>query len=203
MEDLQVITREMDTRSFLRFLITEAFPHTTLVTVSLRARSIVLLKMISEIDPSIPIAFCHAQKPFPESLEYRARLVDRLGLRNIRVPADDEGMPTPGDCNHSEALWSENPVDRTRAYNIVNLNRTLRGIDCWISGVYHGPYITKAGPRLREEGRLIRIDPLASWTRDQVRLFMNENGLAYHPRSVLRPHRVPMEESQVVTAYHY
>jgi phosphoadenosine phosphosulfate reductase len=193
----------MDTLPLLRFLITEGFPHRTMATVSLRARSIVLLKMISEIDASTPIAFCHAQKLFPESLEYRARLVDQLGLRDIRVPAGDEGAPPPGDCNHSEGLWSESPADRSRAYTIVNLNRTLAGIDCWISGVYHGPYSAAAGPRLSEEGRLIRIDPLASWTQDQVRHFMKENGLAYHPRATLRPRPVAREESQVVTAYHY
>jgi phosphoadenosine phosphosulfate reductase len=193
----------MDTLPFLRHLITEASPHRILATVSLRARSVVLLKMISEIDPSTPIVFCHAQKLFPESLEYRARLVDQLGLRDIRVPADDEGAPPPGDCNHSEGLWSESPADRTRAYTIVNLNRTLAEIDCWISGVYHGPYSAAAGPRLREEGRLIRVDPLASWTQDQVRQFLKENGLAYHPRATLRPRHVPKVEAQVVTAYHY
>ena|SRR5215469_2863614 len=203
MRDFQAVTRDTDALSFLRFLITKGFPHRTLATVSLRARSVVLLKMISEIDASTPIVFCHAQEPFPDSLEYRARLVDQLGLRDIRVPADDEGTPQPGDCNHSEGLWSENPADRTRAYKILNLNRTLAGIDCWISGVYHGPYSAAAGPRLSEEGRLIRIDPLASWTPDQVRQFMKENGLAYHPRAALRPRPVPKGESHVFATYHY
>ena len=201
--NLQLVSRELDTLSFLRFLITESFPRRTLVTVSLRARSIVLLKMISEIDPSTPITFCHAPELFPESLEFRTRLVDRLGLRDIRTPADDEGAPLPGDCNHSEGLWAENPADRTRAYKTVNLNQTLAGFDCWISGVYHGPYSAVAGPRLVEEGRLIRIDPLASWTQDQVQRFMEENGLAYHPRSPLRPRQQAREESQAVTTYHY
>jgi phosphoadenosine phosphosulfate reductase len=201
--DLEAATGEMDTLPFLRFLITECFPCRTLATVSLRARSIVLLKMISEIDPATPIAFCHAQEPFPESLEYRARLIDQLGLCDVREPADEVGAPPPGDCNHSEGLWSESPSDRTRAYTIVNLNRTLAGIDCWISGVYHGPYSAAPGPRLSEEGRLIRIDPLASWTRDQVQHFMKKNGLAYHPRATLRPRHVPRQEPQVVTAYHY
>jgi phosphoadenosine phosphosulfate reductase len=201
--ELQEITREMDTLPFLRFLISERFPAKTLVSCSLRGRSIVLLKMISEIDVSTPIVFCHAPELYPESLEYRTKLVDRLGLRDIREPAADEGRLLLGDCDHSEGLWAENPIDRTRAYKIVSLNRTMTSFDCWISGVYHGPYTATPGPRVTEEGRLIRINPLASWTQDQVRRFMKENGLPYHPRSMLRPREPAREESQTFPTYHY
>lgn len=200
---LQEATREMDTLPFLRFLITEGFPNRTLATASLRARSIVLLKMISEIDVSTPIVFCHAPELFPESLEYRRRLVERLGLRDIREPAEDEGGQSPDDCHHSEGLWAENPVDRSRAYKIVGLNRTLASFDCWISGVYHGPYGATPGKRVREEGRLVRIDPLASWTQDQVRLYMHENGLTYHPRSALRARERANEEAQAAPIRHH
>jgi phosphoadenosine phosphosulfate reductase len=201
--EIQETTREMDTLPFVRFLITEGFVHRILATCSLRARSIVLLKMISEIDVSTPIVFCHAPELFPESLEYRTRLIDRLGLRDIREPAEDEGGPWSGDCHHSEGLWAENPVDRSRVYKIVNLNRTLAEFDCWISGVYHGPYSTTPGPRVRAEGRLVRIDPLASWTQDQVRRYMQENGLDYHPRSRLRPRAQANEQARAVSTHHY
>lgn len=201
--ELREVTREMDTPTFLRYLVTERFPHKTVVTCSLRARSIVLLKLISEIDTSTPIVFCHAPKPFPESLEYRAKLVSQLGLREIRDPAEDEGAPLPGDCDHSEGLWAENPVDHTRAYTITHLNRTLAGFDCWISGVYHSPYTETPAPRVTEEGRLIRINPLASWSLDQVRRFMKENGLRYHPRSDLHPREAAKESPQIVPTYHF
>jgi len=202
-EELRESTREMDAPALLRFLITEEFAHKTVVTCSLRGRSVVLLKMISEIDASTPIVFCHMPGLYPESLEYRNKLVSLFGLSDIREPADDEGGPLPGDCNHSEGLWAENPPDHTRAYKIVRLNRTLASYDCWISGVYHGPYTGTPTPRLIEEGRLIRVNPLASWTQDQVRGFMKENGLNYHPRSMLRPREPAKEETKSVLTYHF
>lgn len=201
--ELQESTRDMDTLSFLRLLITERFPHRTLVSCSLRARSIVLLKMISEIDATTPIVFCHAPDPYPESLEYRSRLVSQLGLRDIRDPAPDEAGPLPGDRDHSEGLWAENPASHTRVYKIVHLNRTLADFDCWISGVYHGPYGDTQEPRVVEEGRLIRVNPLASWTQDRVRLFMKENGLRYHPRSAVRPKAPGDEEPTLAPTYHF
>lgn len=202
-EALQERTRGMDTLPFLRVLIEEEFLHQTVITCSLRGRSVVLLKMVSEIDASTPIVFCHAPGLYPESLEYRAKLVERLGLHDIREPAGPEGEPLPGDCDHSEGLWAENPVDHTRAYTIVHLNRTLASFDCWISGVYHGPYPETPGPRIAEEGRLVRINPLAAWTQDQVRRFMQENGLPYHPRSVLRPRELAKAETPAVPTYHF
>jgi len=201
--ELRELTRDMDTRSFLRFLILEKFPHKTVATCSLRGRSVVLLKMISEIDAATPIVFCHAPNLYPEGLDYRTKLVSRLGLRDIREPTSDEGEPLPGDCNHSEGLWAENPVDHTRAYKTVHLNRSLAGFDCWISGVYHGPYDDTPEPRITEEGRLIRINPLASWTQDQVRSFMKENELPYHPRSMLRPQEPAKEEPDYVPGHFY
>lgn len=201
-EELRELTRDMDTPSFLRFLIVERFPGKIVATCSLRARSLVLAKLISEIDPSTPIVFCHAPEPLPESLEYRAKLVSQLGLLDTRDPAEEEGGPLPGDCNHSEGLWAENPIDHARAYRIINLNRSLASFDCWISGVYHGPYTDTPQPRVTEQGRLIRIDPLASWTKEQVRSFMKKNGLRYHPRSPLRPREAAKEEAGVQT-YHF
>jgi phosphoadenosine phosphosulfate reductase len=202
-EELREFTREMDAPALLRFLITEKFPHKTVVTCSLRGRSVVLLKMISEIDAATPIVFCHMPDLYPESLEYRNKLVTQLGLRDIREPAADEGGPLPGDGNHSEGLWAENPVDHTRAYKIVRLNRTLASFDCWISGVYHGPYTEAPAPRVTEEGRLIRVSPLASWTQDQVRGFMKENGLRYHPRSAVRPRAPGQEDPKLAPTYHF
>jgi phosphoadenosine phosphosulfate reductase len=201
--ELQETTREMDTLPFLRFLIAQGFPRRTLVTCSLRARSIVLLKMIAEIDAATPIVFCHAPELFPESLEYRTRLIERLGLRDVREPVGDEGGPSADDCHHSEGLWAENPDDGSRAYKIVNLNRSLAGFDCWISGVYHGPYSATPAPRIAAEGRLVRINPLGSWTQDQVRQYMQENALAYHPRSPLRPPARANDQAQAAPTYHH
>ncbi|MBI3451295.1 MAG: phosphoadenosine phosphosulfate reductase family protein [Rhodospirillales bacterium] len=201
-EDILDSTGKLDASSLLRFLIAEKFPRKTLVTCSLRGRSVVVLKLISEIDPSTPVVFCHMPDIYPESLEYRNKLVSELGLRDIRDPAEDNG-PLPGDCNHSEGLWAENPVDHTRAYETIHLNRSLANFDCWISAVYHGPYPDTPGPRVRQEGRLIRIDPLAAWTQDQVRRFMGEHGLSYHPQAMMRRPKLPKEEPVSVSHHHY
>ena len=95
-EALQEATRDLTTQDLLRFLITEKFPQKTLVTCSLRGRSVAVMKMIADIDPSTPIVFCHAPNSHPESQEYRARLVAQLGLSEIREAPIGKSEPLAG-----------------------------------------------------------------------------------------------------------
>lgn len=197
------ITAEMDTSSFLRYLIQERFPKKTVVTCSLRGRSVVVLKLISEIDPATPVVFCHMPNLFSESREYFDKLVSDLGLSDIREPVEDHGA-LPDDCNHSEGLWAEDPDDHSRAYMTAHLNEALADFDCWISAAYHRPYPDAPGPRVVQEGRLIRIDPLASWSQSQVQGFMLEHGLSYHPLAMSRRRPPPRkDESQAMITYDF
>lgn len=202
-ERLRDSVRDLTAQEMLQFLITEKFPGKSIVSASLRGRSVVLLQMIAEIDRSTPIVFCHAPNSHPDSQEFRAKLVSRLGLSDIRDPADNESDALPGDCDHSEALWAEDPVDHTRVYATAHLNHTLSNFDCWVSGVYHGPYGGDPGPRVREEGRLIKIDPLAGWSQDDVRQYMKEHGLSYHPRATLPRAKPTADPPDTVPTYHF
>ncbi len=202
-EDILQASEDMTTQELLRYLMTDKFPKKTIATCSLKGRSVALLKMVSEIDPSTPIVFCHSPNLYPESLEYRADLISKLGLTDIREPAENEGGPLSGDRNHSESVWAENPVDHSIAYKTIHLNQSLADFDCWISGVYHGIYPAEPGPRVKREGRLIRIDPFAAWTRVQVFQFLEDNGLHYHPKATQHcPEPVP-KEAEAEASYHF
>ena len=82
-QEIRTISVELDTPTMLRYLIEERFSGKTVITASLMASSIVVLKMISEIDPATPVIFCQRPPVFEESTDYRNRLVERLGLQNI------------------------------------------------------------------------------------------------------------------------
>ena len=86
LKDVRSVTAELSTVDMLRFLITEKFPGKTAVTASLRAPSLVVLKMAADIDRAIPVVFCHPGHLFPESLAYRERIVDLLPGRGLVVP---------------------------------------------------------------------------------------------------------------------
>lgn len=191
------------TASFLSHLLRDRFPGKVLVTASLRARSIATLRMVADIDPATPVVFCHVKNVFPESLEYRSMIVEMLGLTDVRTPEPDAGS-LPDDCYHSEALWAADPIDGSHTYTTIPLNRTLKNFNCWISAVYHGPYSDAPRPRMVEEGRLMRVDPLVGWSKEEVRGYLEERGLPFHPKAMERVHQ-PAVQAPVIPGhdYHY
>ncbi len=192
----------MEAPEFLRYLVRDKFPGKVVITTSLRARGMVTLRMIADIAPETPVIFCHMKNMYPGSMEYRTSMVEMLGLTDVRSPEVDNGN-LPGDCNHSEALWGE-MNDGTRQYTTIPMNDTLKEFDCWISAVYHTPYSEKPRPRLVEEGRLVRVDPLVGWTEDKVRSYLKERDLPFHPSAMnLSYRRVDAEPPAPTDGYNY
>ena len=70
------------------------------MTASLMASSIVVLKMVADIDPATPVIFCHRPPVFEESVEYRAEIVRRLGLANTSMNEGREPDVRRGDSGH-------------------------------------------------------------------------------------------------------
>ena len=202
-QDIRAISPELATADLLAFLIRDKCPGKTVVTASLRASSLVVLKLVADVDPTTPVVFCHPGHLFPESLEYRERIVELLGLTRISVSSGGEVDVMPGDHDHYERMWSESPDGLGRVAEIVHLNRTLTPYDCWISAVYHHPRPAEIRKRVDVHGRLIRVDPLVRWSKAEVRAFLREHGLPFHPRVVQRRLREPSAPHPVPPSYHY
>lgn len=193
----------METAELLRHLIVVRFPGKVLVTASLRARSVATLRLIADIDPATPVVFCHMKNVFQESLEYKSKIIRELGLTDVRAPVEDFGM-LHGDSYHCENLWGDDPDDGTRRYSTVPLNETLKPFDCWISAVYHNPYTYEPRPKFSEEGRLLRVHPLAGWSQDEVRAYLKERDLPFHPKAMQLVHQNIVPAPFVHTDdYHY
>ena len=187
-EEIRLASVGMTAPDFLRFLLVDRFPRKTTVTTSLRARSTVVLSMIAQIDPATPVVFCHAPDLYPESVEYRARVIDRLHLSDVRIHGNNETGGSPDTAEHIEDIWAD-VWGGGRVHTIAQLSRSLAGVDCWISAVYHRPYGDERVVRVAEESDLVRIDPLNGWTEEDVHTYMAEHDLPPHPHVELKQPR--------------
>ncbi len=77
-QDIRSVSPDISTQDLLRLLIDERFAGKMLVTASLKAPSMVVLKLVADIDPATPVVFCVPGFEFPESGGYRKRIVDPL-----------------------------------------------------------------------------------------------------------------------------
>lgn len=188
---LRAATDSFPTHALLKFLIKERFPGKTVVTASLRSSSVVVLKMVADIDPDTPVVFCRRGTPFPESRGFHDSIVSLLGLTNVSVTSGHEPPPDRGDYAHCEQLWVEHQERPGRLREIAHLNSTLMPYDCWISAVYHVHKPGDSRHRVDAEGRLYRVDPLADWSREDVRRFMATHDLPHHERAYRKQKQMP------------
>ena len=84
--EIKEACQEMACTELLEYLIKDKFAGKIAVTASLRARSVIVQHMLSEIDPTVPIIYCNAGKVFPESEEYKRDIIQRFGFTNVLEP---------------------------------------------------------------------------------------------------------------------
>ncbi|HZY67258.1 MAG TPA: phosphoadenosine phosphosulfate reductase family protein, partial [Devosia sp.] len=98
---------EMDGVAVLRQAVTELLPGDIAIVSSFGADSSVLLHMVAQVDPTLPVYFLETGKHFPETLDYVRTLERHLGLTNVRWlhpdPADLARFDPRGD------LWETDP----------------------------------------------------------------------------------------------
>ncbi|HEY0771950.1 MAG TPA: phosphoadenosine phosphosulfate reductase family protein, partial [Sphingobacteriaceae bacterium] len=62
--------------------------RTMFTTSSFQSHSLVLLHMISRIDPKIPVYFINTGFHFPETVQFRDYITDRFGLNTVDLKSD-------------------------------------------------------------------------------------------------------------------
>jgi phosphoadenosine phosphosulfate reductase len=203
LQEIRSVSVDLDTPQLLRYLVKERFPGRTVVTASLMAPSIVVLKMISEIEPATPIVFCQRPPIFEESAEYRAKVMELLGLRNFSINDGHETKVSPGDTDHCERMWLHYRDMPGRSFQLLHLNDCLAPYSCWISAVYHMSRPDFVQNRVDVEGRLIKVDPLIRWTKDDVREFMRAHNLPYHKLALRKYNYEENKEGVTYPFYHF
>jgi len=149
---------------------------------SFGAESVVLLHMVSVTRPATPVIFIDTEMLFAETLVYQQELAERLALRDLRViraDAADLRAQDPDNRLHQRDTDACCALRKT-----LPLLRALAGFDGWITGRKRYQAGTRASLDFfeAEEGTgRIKVNPLAHWTRDDVRTYMEENRLPRHP----------------------
>ena len=177
--ELQAAAAGLDAKGILALALNE-FPGKTAVVSSFGSESAVLLHMLSEIDPNAPVLFLNTGKLFGETLRYRDRLQDRLGLGDVRSLA-----PHPVDRATRDpegTLWSRDTDACCNFRKVVPLRRALQGFDAQVTGRKRFQTRERAAMQTVEyfEGRF-RFNPLAGWSQADLDAYMIAHDLPRHP----------------------
>ena len=153
----------------------------TAIVSSFGAESAVLLHYVTTILPKIPVIFLETGKHFPETLQYRNVLVERLHL-NIKTIAPNNELLVSDDADGH--LWKRDPNNCCLIRKTLPLQDALIGYQCWISGRKRFQSNERSTvPLLERDGNMIKINPLALWSKNDVQSYFDNHNLPRHPLS--------------------
>jgi phosphoadenosine phosphosulfate reductase len=178
--ELQEKAGGRNAHAILELALREEFAGKTAVVSSFGAESVVLLKLVADIDPNTPILFLNTGKLFGETLRYRDRLQDVLGLGDVRslAPSLDEREKKDPEGT----LWSRNADTCCDFRKTIPLARALEPFQAQITGRKRFQTRERADMQAVEyfEGRY-RFNPLWQWDLHQLEAFTERNNLPRHP----------------------
>ena len=178
---LNNLFRGQDTAEVIASVVGAGLLGDTAVVSSFGAESAVLLHLVTQAAPTMPVLFLDTGKHFPETLAYRDELAARLGLNLINVTPDGEELAAK---DATELRWSYDPDGCCEIRKVRPLERALADFDTSITGRKGFQSSTRTGlPRFELDGNSgrLKFNPLANWTRDQLDAYFAAHDLPRHP----------------------
>lgn len=154
-------------------------------TTSFGLQSAVMLHLIHEHAPKIPVVFIDTGYLFPETYRYIEQLSGLLEKLDLRI------YQPSVTAARMEALWGRlwegGPEDMDRYAMITKIepmNRALRdlGADVWLSGLRRSQSKTRSDrPFVEQQKKTLKAYPILDWADAQVDLYLRQNDLPLHP----------------------
>ena len=162
----------------------ENLPDTHIVSSSFGAQSAVMLHMLTQAQPDIPVVLTDTGYLFPETYKFIDELVHKLNL-NLHVYRAD--ISSAWQEARFGRLW-EKGIDGIEQYNKLNkvepMQRALSELKAgtWFAGLRRSQSDTRGKlPVLQRVGKQFKLYPIIDWSNKDLHYYLKENNLEYHP----------------------
>lgn len=171
---------DLEALDILRAVIEQEFRGRIALVSSFGAEAIVLLHLVSQIDPKTPVIFLDTQKHFAQTLSYRNKIMARLKLENVISMQPDQSLLDEHDKQGN--LWRHHPDQCCDIRKVRPLASVLKNYDAWITGrkQFHGGKRLKLSVFDVSKPR-IKVNPLTSWMPEDIALYKDKYDLPAHP----------------------
>jgi phosphoadenosine phosphosulfate reductase len=147
------------------------------VTSSFQAECVVLVHLLRELAPDIPVLFLDTFHHFPQTLKYRDDLAERWGLNLVNLRAAE---PSVG-------LWQQDTKACCGRHKVEPLFAALAQHDVWFTGLRRGQSASRAELqeiepfRVSGDRTIRKVSPLAAWTTKDVWAYAKAHGIPLLP----------------------
>lgn len=170
----------LDGEDLLRVMVHDVFPERIAVLSSFGAESAVLLHMVAQVNPDVPVLFIDTRRHFPETLRYRDTVAAKLGLTDVRSIGPTADEVAAKDPN---GFLASQDADACCAFRkVAVLDKATRGFDALITGRkrHHGGGRADL-PSISHNGIHTQVNPLVRWDAEEVEAMAEALDLPRHP----------------------
>jgi phosphoadenosine phosphosulfate reductase len=152
------------------------------IATGMGVEGMALLDIASRVNPSLKIFTGDTEFLFPETYDLMDRVEENYGIKIERLYS--QLTPEAQATEFGPDLWASDPDQCCALRKVQPLQRKLATLDAWVTAIRRGQTSVRAGVRKIEwdaKFNLVKINPLADWTREQVWSYVIRNDVPYNP----------------------
>jgi phosphoadenosine phosphosulfate reductase len=142
----------------------------------------VLVDLAAKVRPGVPVLFLDTGYHFVETIGTRDAVEAVYDVRVINVTP--EHTVAEQDELLGKDLFAREPNECCRLRKVAPLGKALRGYSAWVTGLRRIEAPTRANAPLisfDEAFKLVKINPLAAWSDEDVQDYIDENDVLVNP----------------------
>ena len=142
----------------------------------------VLVDMAAKVRPGVDVLFLDTGYHFAETIGTRDAVEAVYGIHVVNVTP--EHTVAEQDELHGKDLFAREPDECCRMRKVEPLCKALRGYSAWVTGIRRVEAPTRANaPLIRWDKAfgLVKINPLAPWTDEDMQNYIDANGVLVNP----------------------
>ena len=140
-----------------------------------------LLDIAFRINPDVKVFTGDTEFLFPETYDLIDRVEQRYGIKIEKLYS--ELTPEEQEKEFGPRLWARDPDQCCAIRKVEPLRRKLSTLDAWITAIRRTQTAERAGVRKIDwdaKFDLVKISPLADWTRAKVWSYVVKNDVPYN-----------------------
>jgi phosphoadenosine phosphosulfate reductase len=154
------------------------------VSSSFGIQAAVMLHLVTQEEPDIPVILTDTGYLFPETYQFIDKLNQQLTL-NLKVYRSHHS-PNWQEARYGK-LWDQG-IEGIGKYNKLNKVEPMRraldelGVGTWFSGLRREQSSSRANlPILSIQNGVFKFLPVIDWSNKDVHYYIEKHGLSYHP----------------------
>jgi phosphoadenosine phosphosulfate reductase len=179
-ERIKVIAESWNPEQVLSWAFANYGENVALAT-GMGVEGMALLDIAFRIHPDVKVFTGDTEFLFPETYDLIDRVEQRYGIKIEKLYS--ELTPEEQDKEFGPKLWARDPDQCCALRKVEPLRRKLSTLDAWVTAIRRTQTAERAGVRKVDwdaKFDLVKISPLADWTREKVWSYIVKNDVPYN-----------------------